>query len=70
MPSCTPSSSLLSATLLVVAISLALPFTRVAPAFGFTSVPASFVALMSLIVVLYVVSAELAKRWFYKTLGA
>jgi Mg2+-importing ATPase len=45
--------------------ALALPFTPVAPALGFTPVSGSFVCAMAMIVAVYVVAAEVAKRYFY-----
>jgi Mg2+-importing ATPase len=44
---------------------VALPFTPVARAFGFTAVPLRFVASMSAIVAVYIASAEMVKRWFF-----
>ncbi len=61
-----PSRLLLGATLLVIAGTLALPFTPIAPVLGFGAVPTSFVGAMALIVLLYIVAAEAAKRYFYR----
>jgi Mg2+-importing ATPase len=60
-----PSTTLIAATLGVIGVTLVLPLTAVAHLFGFTPVPASFVAMMAALVFGYVMSAELAKRWFY-----
>jgi Mg2+-importing ATPase len=43
-----------------------LPFTPVAAVLGFGSVPARFVSAMGIIVIVYVVAAEAAKRYFYR----
>jgi Mg2+-importing ATPase len=60
-----PSSALLAATLLVAAATAALPWTPLGAVFGFVPLPPAFLAFMGLIVLAYVVSAEMAKRWFY-----
>jgi Mg2+-importing ATPase len=61
-----PGTHLLWATLSVVAVTLALPFTPVGRLFGFAPLPASFLGMMFGIVALYVVSAEIRKRVFYR----
>ena len=46
---------------------MVLPFTALGgKLFGLTPLPVLFLALMGVIVVLYIVSAEAAKRVFYK----
>jgi Mg2+-importing ATPase len=62
-----PGKYLLMATLLTVVVAIVLPFTPIgAKLFGLTPVPGLFLALMGGIVVLYIVSAEAAKRIFYR----
>jgi Mg2+-importing ATPase len=61
-----PGRYLLLATLVIIGITLALPFTPIGKIFGFTPLPASFFWLMGIIVVLYVISAEVLKTVFYK----
>ncbi|MBZ5637735.1 MAG: magnesium-translocating P-type ATPase [Acidobacteriia bacterium] len=61
-----PGRRLLLATLGVAAVTLVLPFLPFAPALGLTRLPASFLALLALIVAMYIVSGELAKRFFYR----
>jgi Mg2+-importing ATPase len=61
-----PSAALAIATACAVATALALPFTPVAAVLGFGSVPARFVSAMGIIVIVYVVAAEAAKRYFYR----
>ena len=65
-----PSRAMLGMTLLVMAITLALPYTPLAKLLGFT--PLSFPVLIVIlgIVALYFLSAELTKRWFYRKYGA
>jgi Mg2+-importing ATPase len=61
-----PSRFMLGMTLAVMALTLALPYTPLAPVLGFKPLgPAYLLALLG-IVALYFLSAELAKRWFYK----
>jgi Mg2+-importing ATPase len=64
-----PSRAMLGMTLLVMAISLALPYTPLAGLLGFTPLPPAYLLAIFVIVALYFVSAEFAKRWFYKKMG-
>ena len=61
-----PGKYLLIATLLTVVVTMVLPFTALGGKFGLTPLPVLFLALMGVIVVLYIVPAEAAKRVFYK----
>ncbi len=61
-----PGKYLSIATCFIVLIVLALPLTPIAGLFGFVSLPLSFYGWMLLIVAAYIISAETAKRWFYK----
>jgi Mg2+-importing ATPase len=62
-----PGKYLLTATLLIASLTLAFPFTAIGGRlFGFTPLPISFLALMGAIVILYIISAEVVKRAFYK----
>ena len=61
-----PSVPLAVATACTIVAALALPFTPIAPVLGFGAVPTSFVGAMALIVLLYIVAAEAAKRYFYR----
>jgi Mg2+-importing ATPase len=61
-----PGKYLLWATLSIVFVTLMLPFTRLAELFGFSRLPIPFLLLIGIIVLLYVVAAELAKKIFYK----
>jgi Mg2+-importing ATPase len=60
-----PGPHLLIATLLVVAATLVFPFTPIGSLFGFGPLPAMFFLLMGLIVVFYILAAEIMKRIFY-----
>jgi len=61
-----PGKYLLLSTLLVASITLVVPYLPVAVAFGFRPVPASFFPALGAILVLYILTAEAAKRIFYK----
>jgi Mg2+-importing ATPase len=61
-----PGKYLSMATAIIVLIVLALPFIPFAGLFGFVRLPLSFYAWMMLIVSAYVLTAELAKQWFYR----
>ena len=61
-----PSIYLFVTTLLVAAATLALPYTPLGRVIGFVPVPANFYPWLFAIVVIYISSAELAKRLFYK----
>ncbi|MBM2851832.1 MAG: Magnesium-translocating P-type ATPase, partial [Candidatus Nitrosotenuis sp.] len=60
-----PSSYLLVATLFIVGATVIFPFTPLAEIFGFVVIPASFYASIGIIIILYVISAEIIKRKFY-----
>ena len=63
-----PGRYLTIATLLVVLAVLTLPVSPLAPIFGFTRLPVAFYCWIVLIVGLYIISAEMTKRWFYRRL--
>lgn len=65
-----PGLALLCTTLAVAAATLAIPYTPLGATFGFIPLPPLFLGLMGLIVLSYVGSAELAKRWFYRGIHA
>lgn len=61
-----PGKSLLVATLLVVAVTLALPYTPLRELLGFMPLPPSFLLALGGIVLLYILAAEVAKKAFYR----
>ena len=61
-----PSRSLLIATLLVVGLTLLLPYSPLARLLGFVPLPPVFLVALGPIVLLYVVAAEAAKTVFYR----
>jgi Mg2+-importing ATPase len=61
-----PSKYLLMATLLVVVVTLLLPYTPLAGILGFTPLSVLSLLLIGGVIVFYVFAAELTKRIFYK----
>ena len=61
-----PGKTLLIATLVVDALTLALPYTPVAALLGFSPIPPLFVLMLVIILVLYMLTAEVAKHFFYR----
>ena len=61
-----PHRLLAAATAAVVAITLILPYTPLAKLLGFHPVPPLILLVMASLVALYVLSAELLKRRFYR----
>jgi Mg2+-importing ATPase len=61
-----PSRYLLITTLAIAGVTLLIPFTPLGGLFGLTKPPISFLLLMVIIVALYIVAAEVAKKVFYK----
>ena len=60
-----PSRALATATATAVVAALALPFMPIAGVLGFGPVPGRFLGAMGLIVICYIIAAEVAKRRFY-----
>ena len=61
-----PGKYLLIATLTIVAVTIILPFTPIAGILGFCSLPISLILYIGLIILLYIITAEVVKRIFYK----
>jgi Mg2+-importing ATPase len=61
-----PGKYLLIATLLIVVVTILFPFTPLAELLGFQPLPMTILLVIGMIVVLYVIAAEIAKRAFYK----
>jgi len=57
---------LLTATLLIVAVTIILPITPLAELLGFRPLPISILLAIGIIVVLNIIAAEITKRVFYK----
>jgi P-type Mg2+ transporter len=61
-----PGKYLLMATLLIVVVTILFPFTPLAGLLGFQPLPMTILLVIGMIVVLYILAAEIAKRSFYK----
>jgi len=61
-----PSKYLFVATIATIIVTLILPFTPLGVIFGFSSLPISFLLLVGVIVMGYIISAEITKMIFYK----
>jgi len=61
-----PGKALLIATLIIISVTFILPYTPLAGVFGFIPLPPSFLLIMAAIIILYIISAEFAKRIFYR----
>jgi Mg2+-importing ATPase len=51
----------------VIGITVALPYTPLGPVFGLPALPASYLAALGAVVLVYVVVADFAKRIFYRS---
>jgi Mg2+-importing ATPase len=65
-----PGRALLAMTGLVVLLTVALPYSPLAGPLGFKPLPPLYLLAIAAIVVTYVASAEMVKRWFYRHYGA
>ncbi len=61
-----PGKYLLIATISIVVITLILPYTPLAGIFGFSPLPVPFLLFIGLIILLYIFTAEIVKKIFYK----
>ena len=61
-----PGRQLLMATLAIVTATLVLPYTPLRGILGFTPMSWSFLGVLAAILALYIVTAELAKKAFYR----
>jgi P-type Mg2+ transporter len=61
-----PGKYLLIATLSIVGVTLLLPFTPIAGIFGFSPLPLLTYLFILIIIVLYILAAEVTKTFFYR----
>ncbi|MDI6878171.1 MAG: magnesium-translocating P-type ATPase [Desulfitobacteriaceae bacterium] len=61
-----PGKALFGSTMAVFLLVLGLPYSFLAPVFGFTSLPFSFYPTLGLILTAYIFSAELLKKVFFR----
>lgn len=62
-----PAPALIWTTLLVIGVTILLPYTELARPLGFKPLPPVYLGSMLLLVLLYGTAAELVKRWFFST---
>ena len=65
-----PGIHLFIATLVIVLVTLIFPYTPIGPIFGFVPLPVSFLMMMGLIVIFYILMAEFVKKVFYQKIKA
>ena len=64
-----PGTLLLVSTLVVIAITLVLPYLPFSSFFGFVPLPAPLMLSMVALTMAYVLAVEAAKKWFYSRVG-
>lgn len=64
-----PGTLLLAATLVLIVVTLAMPYLPLASTFGFVPLPWPMIAAIVIIVVMYVSATEVQKRWFYRRMS-
>jgi Mg2+-importing ATPase len=65
-----PGTLLLTLTVVLIVVSLAIPYLPGTSVFGFVPLPPLVLLTIVLIMLLYVGGTELQKRWFYKAVEA
>jgi Mg2+-importing ATPase len=63
-----PGTVLLVSTVVLIVLTFAIPYLPAADVLGFVPLPGALFATLVVITGLYVVAAELTKRWFYRSL--
>ena len=61
-----PGKYLLAATLIIAGVTLILPFSPLGALFQFRPLPIPFFIALGVIMILYIVAAEIAKKIFYR----
>lgn len=64
-----PGSLLLVSTLVLIALTVAIPYLPLVGVLGFVPVPGTLMTALLAITVAYVSAAEVTKRWFYRSAG-
>ena len=64
-----PGRALMIITLLMAVVAVLLPYTPLAAPLGFKPLPLLYLLAIAAITLVYVASAELVKRWFYRHYG-
>jgi Mg2+-importing ATPase len=63
------SGALISASLLIAAIGIAIPFSPLGTILGFKPLPPGYWLVLGVILVSYIVLTQLVKRWFVRRFG-
>ncbi|GAP08619.1 MAG TPA: magnesium-translocating P-type ATPase [Anaerolinea thermolimosa] len=63
-----PSLLMIGTTLVSAFVTVALPYSPLGKVLGFTPLPIFYMLMLLVIVLVYFVSAELTKRWFYRAI--
>lgn len=63
-----PSPLMIGITLVSAFVTFALPYSPLAKALGFTPLPFNYLLMLLVIILMYFVSAEFTKRWFYRSI--
>ena len=61
-----PGPYLMIATLVIVVVTISIPFTPLSGILGFQTLPASILLVIGIIVLVYIIFAEITKQFFYK----
>ena len=61
-----PGQALLWSTVAIAAVTLALPFSPLAPLLGFQNLPGPVLLALAAITAGYILATEVAKRWFFR----
>jgi Mg2+-importing ATPase len=65
-----PGRLLFWSTQILILVTFTIPYVPFANLLGFVPPPASLLATLAGVTVLYVAAAELTKRWFYRSIGS
>jgi Mg2+-importing ATPase len=61
-----PGRVLLASTMVLIPVTMAIPYAPFAGVFGFVPLPATLLTAIAVIAMLYVAATELQKKWFYR----
>jgi Mg2+-importing ATPase len=65
-----PGIYLFLATISIAIVTLILPFTPIGKIFGFVFLPVSFIMILGIIMILYILMAEMTKKIFYQKVNS
>jgi Mg2+-importing ATPase len=61
-----PGSVLLWSTIVLIVVTMAIPYLPLAIVLGFVPLSAALLTSLAAITILYVIATETMKRWFYR----